>query len=268
MRWRAVTCAALAATAVVCAVIAAAAPAPVPAAPSSEASSGASSGAALSSEASFHSVRSYADVAEPVRLRIPALQIDAPLTHLGVAPDRTIEVPADFAVPGWFDEGPRPGQPVEHGGARLRVDVPEDHRGPRLSGSRPLVEPPGHGEVRGHLDRPVRGHPEVGQWRVDVQRRDAQAHRLGDVGVAAHRVERRLGRGHGHGHGRRRPRNRDGERRAHQCARAERHARDGAPPHRGAVPPAPVSAPPCGSCAVTVSPNAVASCRASPNMSW
>jgi hypothetical protein len=104
MRWRAVTCAALAATAVVCAVIAAAAPAPVPAAPSSEASSGASSGAALSSEASFHSVRSYADVAEPVRLRIPTLNVDAPLTHLGVAPDRTIEVPTDFAVPGWFDQ--------------------------------------------------------------------------------------------------------------------------------------------------------------------
>lgn len=111
MRWRAVTCAALAATAVVCAVIAAAAPAPVPAAPSSEASSGASAGAALSSEASFHSVRSYADVAEPVRLRIPTLNVDAPLTHLGVAPDRTIEVPTDFAVPGWFDQGPRPGQP-------------------------------------------------------------------------------------------------------------------------------------------------------------
>jgi sortase (surface protein transpeptidase) len=102
MRWRAVTCAALGATAVVCSVIAAAAPAPPPPAPPP---------AAPSSEASFHSVRSYADVAEPVRLRIPALGIDAPLTHLGVAPDRTIEVPADFAVPGWFDQGPRPGQP-------------------------------------------------------------------------------------------------------------------------------------------------------------
>jgi sortase (surface protein transpeptidase) len=44
-------------------------------------------------------------------LRIPTLNVDAPLTHLGVAPDRTIEVPTDFAVPGWFDQGPRPGQP-------------------------------------------------------------------------------------------------------------------------------------------------------------
>jgi sortase (surface protein transpeptidase) len=100
MRWRPVACVVLGVTAVVCSAIAAAAPAP-PAPPA----------AVPSSEVSFHSVRSYADVAEPVRLRIPALGIDAPLTHLGVAPDRTIEVPADFAVPGWFDQGPRPGQP-------------------------------------------------------------------------------------------------------------------------------------------------------------
>ena len=102
MRWRPVACVVLGVTAVVCSVIAATAPPPPPPAPPP---------AVSSSEASFHSVRSYADVAEPVHLRIPALQIDAPLTHLGVAPDRTIEVPADFAVPGWFDQGPRPGQP-------------------------------------------------------------------------------------------------------------------------------------------------------------
>jgi len=101
MRWRAVTCTALGATAAVCAAIAAAAPAPPPPAPPP----------AASSEASFHSVRTFPEVAEPVRLRIPTLGIDAPLTHLGVAPDRTIEVPTDFAVPGWFDQGPRPGQP-------------------------------------------------------------------------------------------------------------------------------------------------------------
>lgn len=61
----------------------------------------------------FRSVRSYADVAvaEPVRLRIPALQVDSPLVHLGVAPDRTIQVPADYGTAGWFADGPRPGQP-------------------------------------------------------------------------------------------------------------------------------------------------------------
>jgi len=102
MRWRPVACVVLGVTAVVCSVIAATAPPSPPPAPPP---------AGSASEASFHSVRSYADVAEPVRLRIPALGVDAPLTHLGVAPNRTIEVPADFAVPGWFDQGPRPGQP-------------------------------------------------------------------------------------------------------------------------------------------------------------
>jgi sortase (surface protein transpeptidase) len=102
MRWRPVACVVLGVTAVVCSVIAATAPPSPPPAPPP---------AVSSSEASFHSVRSYADVAEPVRLRIPALGVDAPLTHLGVAPNGTIEVPADFAVPGWFDQGPRPGQP-------------------------------------------------------------------------------------------------------------------------------------------------------------
>ena len=99
MRWRPAACVALGATAVVCSAIAVAAPpeqSPVaPPAP----------------EPTFHSVRSYVDVAEPVRLRIPTLGIDAPLTHLGVAPDRSIQVPTDYATPGWFTGGPRPGQP-------------------------------------------------------------------------------------------------------------------------------------------------------------
>jgi hypothetical protein len=102
MKWRAVACAALGATAVVCSVIAAAAPSPPlvppPVPPPLP-------------ESSFRSMRSYVDVAEPVRLRIPAVGIDSPLTHLGVAPDRTIEVPKDFATAGWFAQGPRPGQP-------------------------------------------------------------------------------------------------------------------------------------------------------------
>ncbi len=58
----------------------------------------------------FRSVRDYPMVAPPVRLRIPALGVDSPLPPLGRAPDRTIEVPVDFGVAGWFADGPRPGQ--------------------------------------------------------------------------------------------------------------------------------------------------------------
>jgi sortase family protein len=62
----------------------------------------------------FRSVRSYAEaaeVAEPVRLRIPAAGVDTSLVRLGRAADGSVEVPARFDVAGWFAEGPRPGQP-------------------------------------------------------------------------------------------------------------------------------------------------------------
>ena len=60
---------------------------------------------------SFRSVRDYPGIAEPVRLRIPALGVDTALQRLGRAADMTIEVPKDFQVAGWFAEGPRPGGP-------------------------------------------------------------------------------------------------------------------------------------------------------------
>jgi hypothetical protein len=58
----------------------------------------------------FRSIRTYQQVAPPVRLRIPALRIDTSLQGLGRAADRTVEAPADFGVAGWFTGGPRPGQ--------------------------------------------------------------------------------------------------------------------------------------------------------------
>ena len=79
--------------------------APVPAAP------GSGLGSAITPEAaSFRSVRTYPEVPPPVRLRIPNLQVDTPLQNLGQTPERTIEVPGEFGVAGWFAGGPRPGQ--------------------------------------------------------------------------------------------------------------------------------------------------------------
>jgi hypothetical protein len=60
--------------------------------------------------ATFHSERDYRTVAEPVRLRIPALHIDAKVRRLGLQHDGTIAVPDRTDVAGWFDGGPRPGQ--------------------------------------------------------------------------------------------------------------------------------------------------------------
>jgi sortase (surface protein transpeptidase) len=59
----------------------------------------------------FRSVRTYAQVADPVRVRIPTIGVSSSLVRLGRAPDQTIEVPASYQTAGWFAEGPRPGEP-------------------------------------------------------------------------------------------------------------------------------------------------------------
>ena len=64
-----------------------------------------------SAEPGFRSVRTYPQVAVPVRLRIPSLGIDTRLQRLGLAADGTIAVPTRWEVAGWYDKGPRPGQP-------------------------------------------------------------------------------------------------------------------------------------------------------------
>jgi Sortase domain len=58
----------------------------------------------------FQSVRTYNAIAEPVRLRIPAVQVDTGLQRLGRNPDGTIAVPDSPHTAGWYAEGPRPGQ--------------------------------------------------------------------------------------------------------------------------------------------------------------
>jgi hypothetical protein len=62
---------------------------------------------------SFRSMRDYqqVQVALPVRLRIPAARVDSELLRLGRMPDGTIAVPDSFDLAGWYEEGPRPGQP-------------------------------------------------------------------------------------------------------------------------------------------------------------
>jgi sortase (surface protein transpeptidase) len=61
--------------------------------------------------AGFHSVRTYDQPALPVRLQIPAIAVSTPLVRLGRLRDGSIEVPRDWGTAGWYDRGPRPGQP-------------------------------------------------------------------------------------------------------------------------------------------------------------
>ena len=61
--------------------------------------------------AGFHSVRTYDQPALPVRLSIPAIAVSSPLVRLGRLPDGSLQVPRDWDKAGWYDQGPRPGQP-------------------------------------------------------------------------------------------------------------------------------------------------------------
>ncbi|NEA38308.1 class F sortase, partial [Streptomyces sp. SID11385] len=53
-----------------------------------------------------------ASTARPTRLLVPAAGVDTSLTPLGLAPDRTVEVPPLVAhdVAGWYENGPLPGE--------------------------------------------------------------------------------------------------------------------------------------------------------------
>jgi sortase (surface protein transpeptidase) len=49
--------------------------------------------------------------ARPVTVRIPALDVEAPMVALGLDDDGALEAPADYRQAGWYALGPRPGEP-------------------------------------------------------------------------------------------------------------------------------------------------------------
>jgi Sortase domain len=59
----------------------------------------------------FRSTRTFPAVAAPVKLRVPAVRLASRLQRLGRQGDGTIAVPRSPHVAGWYQEGPRPGQP-------------------------------------------------------------------------------------------------------------------------------------------------------------
>ena len=72
-------------------------------------------------ESSVRSVR-------PVRVRIPAVGVDAPVVELGLNADDTLEVPADFDEAGWWTGGSEPGSP----GPAVVVGHVDSHAGPAV----------------------------------------------------------------------------------------------------------------------------------------
>jgi hypothetical protein len=77
---------------------------------------------------SFRSARDYAEVAAPIRLRIPALHVDSTVERLGLQPDGTIAVPERTDIAGWYERGPRPGQP----GPAVILGHVDSHTGPGI----------------------------------------------------------------------------------------------------------------------------------------
>src|SRR5438128_1115854 len=53
-------------------------------------------------------VRNYAD---PARLKIPAIGVDASVVSAGLKPDGTMDTPHDQYSVAWYKYGPRPGLP-------------------------------------------------------------------------------------------------------------------------------------------------------------
>lgn len=47
---------------------------------------------------------------QPLTLSIPAIELKVPLSELGLNPNHTVQVPTNFAEPGWYRLGPSPGQ--------------------------------------------------------------------------------------------------------------------------------------------------------------
>jgi Sortase domain len=62
--------------------------------------------------------------APPVRVRIPAIDVDSALIGLGLQTDGTLQVPADGSVAGWFTGAPTPG---ERGPAVIAAHVDWNH---------------------------------------------------------------------------------------------------------------------------------------------
>jgi LPXTG-site transpeptidase (sortase) family protein len=47
---------------------------------------------------------------DPAELYVPSIDVRTPLIRLGLNPDRTLEVPKNFSLAGWYTKAPRPGE--------------------------------------------------------------------------------------------------------------------------------------------------------------
>jgi sortase (surface protein transpeptidase) len=80
----------------------------------------------------------------PQHLAIPSIDVSTDLIRLGLNADRTVEVPQDPALAGWFDQGPAPGQP----GSSVLLGHVDSVDGPAVFHDLARLEPGSTVEVR------------------------------------------------------------------------------------------------------------------------
>jgi Sortase domain len=76
----------------------------------------------------FRSTRGYRATAVPVQLEIARIGVSTRLERLGRAKDKTVEVPSEWGVAGWYAFGPRPGDP----GSAVMLGHVDSKRGPAV----------------------------------------------------------------------------------------------------------------------------------------
>jgi hypothetical protein len=76
----------------------------------------------------FRSVRGYRATPVPVRVVIPRIRVDSTLVGLGREPDGSVETPARWEQAGWYEHGPRPGEP----GSAVVLGHVDSTRGPAV----------------------------------------------------------------------------------------------------------------------------------------
>lgn len=79
----------------------------------------------------------------PAFVSVPAIGTTSPLIQLGLNSDATLEVPVDFYTAGWFNKGPRPGEP----GAAVIAGHVDSYEGPAVFSRLTLLRPGDRVEV-------------------------------------------------------------------------------------------------------------------------
>jgi LPXTG-site transpeptidase (sortase) family protein len=83
---------------------------------------------ALQTGAPASAVTSTVVIDRPTTIRIPAINVEAPMTPLGLEDDGALEAPEEFSVVGWYEDGPEPGE----AGATVVAGHVDSYEGPAV----------------------------------------------------------------------------------------------------------------------------------------